>query len=102
MRPALVSAALAAALQCAGSVVYAADAPSAGTAGAVATGSTAPGNAASFQNVLHLLDYVAVDYAGAVENGKVKSESEYKENLEFATRAADLTKALPPGPASPA
>lgn len=34
--------------------------------------------------VVHLLDYLAKDYGGAVENGKVKSESEYAEQKEFA------------------
>ena len=34
--------------------------------------------------VVHLLDYLAKDYGGAVQNGKVASESEYAEQLEFA------------------
>jgi high-affinity iron transporter len=34
--------------------------------------------------VIHLLDYIANDYAGAVENGKVISEPEYAEQKEFA------------------
>lgn len=33
--------------------------------------------------VIHLLDYLAKDYGGAVQNGKVVSESEYKEQIEF-------------------
>lgn len=34
--------------------------------------------------VVHLLDYLAKDYAGAVRNGNVVSSSEYAEQLEFA------------------
>lgn len=34
--------------------------------------------------VVHLLDYLAKDYSGAVQNGKVTSESEYAEQKEFA------------------
>lgn len=34
--------------------------------------------------VVHLLDYLAQDYSGAVENGKVVSKSEYQEQIEFA------------------
>lgn len=33
--------------------------------------------------VVHLLDYLANDYAGAVKNGKVISQFEYDEQLEF-------------------
>lgn len=35
--------------------------------------------------VVHLLDYLAKDYGGAVQNGKVTSESEYAEQKEFAS-----------------
>lgn len=34
--------------------------------------------------VVHLLDYLAKDYGGAVQGGKVISKSEYAEQLEFA------------------
>ena len=34
--------------------------------------------------VVHLLDYLAKDYGGAVQNGKVVSEFEYAEQVEFA------------------
>lgn len=33
--------------------------------------------------VVHLLDYLAKDYGGAVQNGRVISESEYAEQVEF-------------------
>lgn len=42
------------------------------------------------QTVLHLLDYVAVDYAAAVENGKIKNPAEYAEIREFAGQAHSL------------
>ncbi len=50
------------------------------------------------QTILHLLDYVGVDYAGAVEGGKVKSEDEFKEMVEFTTQAVTLLKTLPANP----
>lgn len=39
---------------------------------------------ASPELVVHLLDYLAKDYGGAVQNGKVVSPSEYAEQIEFA------------------
>ena len=47
------------------------------------------------QSILQMLDYVAVDYAGAVENGRVKSADEYKEMLEFTSQIAKLVETLP-------
>jgi high-affinity iron transporter len=48
--------------------------------------------------VVHLLDYLAKDYAGAVsENGQILSESEYAEQREFAeliVKTVDTTPAL--------
>ena len=40
-------------------------------------------SSASPEIVVHLLDYLAKDYGGAVQNGKVISESEYAEQVEF-------------------
>lgn len=40
--------------------------------------------AGSPETVIHLLDYLAKDYGGAVRNGTVVSKSEYQEQLEFA------------------
>jgi len=51
------------------------------------------------QQIVHLLDYVGVDYAGAVEDGKVKSADEYREMLEFAAQAQERMRALPENPA---
>jgi high-affinity iron transporter len=42
-----------------------------------------------------LLDYVAVDYGGAVADGKVISASEYAEMQEFASSAAQQVQSLP-------
>jgi high-affinity iron transporter len=54
------------------------------------------------QAIVHLLDYVGVDYAGAVADGKVKSADEYKEMTEFAAQALERLKALPENPAKAA
>ena len=51
---------------------------------------------------LHLLDYIAVDYSGAVSQGAVKSEDEYKEMVEFAGEVAAIVKRLPPAAGSAA
>ncbi len=45
--------------------------------------------------LVHLLDYLAVDYGGAVDSGKVISDSEYKEQLEFIGTALQLSHELP-------
>lgn len=58
--------------------------------------------AESTRTVLHLLDYIAVDYAGAVEAGKIRSADEYKEMREFAGQAQALIAGLPTHPAQPA
>lgn len=54
--------------------------------------------AADEQTILHLLDYVGVDYPEAVAAGKVKSADEYREMLEFTAQAAGQIRALPPNP----
>lgn len=45
-----------------------------------------------------LIDYVAVDYSGAVQNGTVISQVEYDEMQEFSTRAQSQVQTLPPHP----
>lgn len=45
-----------------------------------------------------LLDYIAVDYAGAVKHGAVTSASEYAEQNEFAATVTEKLAALPPKP----
>jgi high-affinity iron transporter len=46
--------------------------------------------------VVHLLDYVAVDYGGAVQDGKIVSADEYKEMQEFSAQILARMQALPP------
>ena len=50
------------------------------------------------QTLLHLLDYIGVDYDGAVEKGRVKSEEEYREMLEFSGQVVERVRALPARP----
>lgn len=45
-----------------------------------------------------LLDYIAVDYAGAVSQGQVSSPAEYAEQNEFAATVAEKIQALPAKP----
>lgn len=49
-----------------------------------------------------LLDYIAVDYAGAVQNRRVVSPAEYAEMREFAATARSQLAALPVTPAQSA
>lgn len=44
---------------------------------------------------IHLLDYLAHDYSGAVEHGKVISAGEYEEQKEFAQKIYELAENLP-------
>lgn len=46
-----------------------------------------------------LLDYVAVDYAGAVSNGRVVNAAEYDEMIEFGAQIRARLDALPAAPA---
>ncbi|WP_447803730.1 FTR1 family protein [Pseudomonas serbica] len=47
---------------------------------------------------LHLLDYIGADYPQAVQAGKVASESEYREQLEFVQAVQGLIAAMPAKP----
>src|SRR5690242_5663701 len=49
-----------------------------------------------------LLDYLGVDYAGAVKNGAVISASEYSEMREFSASVRQRIAALPANPAKAA
>lgn len=51
------------------------------------------------QSALHLLDYLGVDYPGAVANGEVANEAEYAEQVEFSARLAMQIELLPEVPA---
>src|SRR4029450_1096451 len=48
--------------------------------------------------ILHLLDYVAVDYPEAVKDGQVVAEAELKEQIDFVTQAIAMLGALPDPP----
>ena len=50
------------------------------------------------QTVVHMLDYISVDYPGFVRDGKVLNQSEYEEQLEFATQSIALLAQLPAQP----
>lgn len=47
------------------------------------------------QTIIHLLNYVAMDYPMSVENGKVLNEQEYQEQLEFSAQVYELAKKSP-------
>lgn len=49
---------------------------------------------ADVRRVWQILDYLAVDYSGAVQDGKVVAQSEYDEMREFAQTAHDKIAAL--------
>lgn len=53
------------------------------------------------ETVWRLLDYVAVDYSGAVQGGKVVSAAEYAEMQEFSATATSRIRALPGASAHP-
>ena len=54
--------------------------------------------AADAQTAWRLLDYIAVDYAGAVDHGVVSSPAEYAEQQEFAATVSARITALPEKP----
>src|SRR3546814_2876724 len=60
---------------------------------------TTPGQAMAsetqVQTVSRLLDYVAVHYTGAVSGGRVISEAEYAEMVEFAGQVETRLESLP-------
>jgi high-affinity iron transporter len=53
------------------------------------------------QTAWQLLDYMSVDYSGAVANGKVISQSEYAEMREFAGSVRQSIAGLPASPSKP-
>ena len=57
---------------------------------------------ADVQTTWQLLDYLAVDYSGAVQGGKVISAPEYAEMREFSASARDKIAGLPANPAKAA
>lgn len=53
------------------------------------------------QTIVHMLDYVSVDYPEFVQDGKVLDDAEFQEQLEFATRSLELLGTLPDNAARP-
>jgi high-affinity iron transporter len=53
---------------------------------------------AAAQSILNLLDYVAVEYPGFVQDGKVLDAGEYAEQLEFSGQVERRIRSLPPTP----
>lgn len=47
------------------------------------------------QTVIHMLDYVSVDYPEFVQDGKVLDQPEYEEQLEFAKQSLGLLEGMP-------
>ena len=60
---------------------------------------TAMADTRDVQTAWRLLDYMAVDYGGAVSGGQVKSAAEYAEMTEFAGSVSARLSTLPPAPA---
>jgi high-affinity iron transporter len=54
---------------------------------------------ASPQTVVHLLDYIGVDYPHFVQNGEVLDAAEYKEQQEFSHQVIELLQRSPEMPA---
>lgn len=61
----------------------------------------ATADAEQAQTVVHMLDYVGVDYPGVVQDGKVINAEEYAEQREFAVQAVILLGTLPAVPEQP-
>lgn len=47
--------------------------------------------------LIHLLDYIGVDYPGTVQAGRIVNPDEYREQVEFAQRVPALIEQLPEG-----
>jgi high-affinity iron transporter len=65
-------------------------------AGAAAQGAPDPADRA--QVILHILDYVGVDYPGAIKDGRVTDQGEYDEQVDFVAQARSLIAQLEPRP----
>jgi len=64
----------------------------------VSFATTAQAAEADVRRIWQLLDYLAVDYGGAIKNGSVASASEYEEMREFAKTSQSKMAALEPHP----
>jgi len=67
----------------------------------VAAPASVRADTAPAQTAWRLLDYVSVDYGGAVADGRVVSAPEYAEMMEFGARIRTYLIALPPTPGQP-
>ncbi len=54
-----------------------------------------PSYAAEIDRILSLVDYIGGDYANAVEEGKIISEFEYQEMLDFSSASVELWEKIP-------
>lgn len=63
------------------------------TGQAMADTNSAPADSARM--LVHLLSYIRADYAGAVQNGRIVSPTEYTEQLDFLKQASDLSQLIP-------
>src|SRR5688500_18137828 len=70
-------------------------APTSAQAQALSADVSAPERGAT---IVHLLDYVAVDYPEFVKDGKVLDEAEYTEQLEFVGQAIASLERMPDNP----
>lgn len=61
----------------------------------------APADDESAQTIVHMLDYVGVDYPEFVRDGEVLDAAEYAEQREFATQVITLLGRLPAVPGQP-
>jgi high-affinity iron transporter len=61
----------------------------------VAASTNAPQTQYTAQKMLHILDYVAVDYGNVIQNGAVVNQSEYREQVEFTARLIEEANNLP-------
>ena len=58
----------------------------------------APANDEKAQTIVHMLDYIGVDYPQTVQNGQIVNAEEYAEQREFATQVITLLSELPTAP----
>jgi high-affinity iron transporter len=69
--------------------------------GGVGTPASAAREATDAATAWRLLDYIAVDYPGAVSAGKIVSPAEYAEMVEFSRSVGERISVLPATPAKP-
>ena len=58
-------------------------------------GSANAANASAAQGIIHGLDYLAVDYPGAISNGEIVNAEEYAEQKEIAAHTMSQLQSLP-------